>query len=149
LEFEIWQKPIPQKRHRHTKSGHTFDPSYKEKKAFFKESIIYAPYKPIEGGVGVELLFFMQRPKSHYGTGKNAEKLKPQAPYEHIKTPDTDNLVKFVLDALGTEQIFFKDDRQIVSVKARKLYANRRANTRTYVCLYAIDEEEIQRWNLN
>ena len=113
------------------------------------ECLLHKPTKTIEVAIGIELVFFMPRPKKHYGTGKNINRLKDSAPYEHITKPDTDNLVKFVLDALGTGQKFFIDDRQIMSVRARKLYANKRDNARTYVCLYTIDKEEIQRWNLN
>ena len=149
LEFEIFQEPLPQKRHRHTKSGHVYDPSYKDKQNFCKEAMIYEPHQPIPGGIAIELIFFMLRPKIHFGTGKNINKLKESSPYEHITTPDTDNLVKFVLDSLGADGRFFNDDRQIISVKAKKLYANSRDTARTYVCLYSLDKEDILRWSLN
>ena len=47
-------------------------------------------------------VFRFARPLSHYGTGRNAGKLKPRAAIlEHTSKPDLDNLVKAVKDAIG------------------------------------------------
>lgn len=68
--------------------------------------------KPVEGAVVISFAFFMPRPKSHYGTGKNAGILKPKAPRQHIIRPDTSKLLRAVEDALTG--IIWKDDAQIV-----------------------------------
>ena len=73
--------------------------------------------KPIE----IDLKFFMKRPKNHYGTGRNAGKLKPNAPVLHSKKPDIDNLIKFVFDCLNGQ--VWKDDALIYYVSALKMYA--------------------------
>ena len=73
------------------------------------------------GPLWMTLCFYMPRPKAHYGSGKNADKLKPSAPAEHIKKPDLDNLIKFVKDCLNG--IAWVDDSQIVSLSADKVYA--------------------------
>jgi len=66
----------------------------------------------------MKLGFYFKRPKSHYGTGKNANRVKESAPMNHIQTPDLDNLVKFLSDAFnGT---FYKDDSQINNLLAFK-----------------------------
>jgi Holliday junction resolvase RusA-like endonuclease len=80
--------------------------------------------KPIEEPIAVTMLFEMPRPKSHYGTGKNAHKVKQSAPIAHTSTPDLDNLEKAVLDAL-TRCNVWRDDSLITSIKACKLYGER------------------------
>lgn len=136
-------------RHRHTKNGFTYDPSSPDKKQFLLECLQYKPKRPYVGSIAIELMFFMQRPKAHYGTGKNLHTLKPKAPYEHITKPDTDNLAKFVLDALGGCVFFFHDDRQVMDLRSRKLYANKRDNARTSVWISPVEKEDIERWNTN
>jgi len=74
----------------------------------------------IECPVRIEIQFYLPRPKSHYGTGKNKGALKESAPWYHIATPDIDKLVRCVLDALTG--VAWKDDSQVVSVTATKSY---------------------------
>ena len=38
----------------------------------------------LDGPVSVTVDFYLPRPKSHYGTGRNAGALKPSAPAEHL-----------------------------------------------------------------
>lgn len=61
------------------------------------------------------VLFILRRPEGHYGTGKNADKLKPSAPeYPTTKIPgDLLKLTRGVEDALTG--IIYADDAQIVS----------------------------------
>ena len=67
--------------------------------------------KPLETkSLTVWMMFYMQRPKSHYGTGKNAFTLKERSPlyYEHLQTPDALKLGRSVEDALT--KVIWKDD---------------------------------------
>ena len=74
-----------------------------------------------EGALKVICTFYMLRPKSHYGTGKNSGKLKPSAPeYPLGKRNDIDNLLKFTLDCLNG--VAWKDDCQIIILEAWKVY---------------------------
>ena len=66
----------------------------------------------ISGALEVEIDFSFPRPLSHFGTGRNAAKLKPSAPEDHTKRPDLDNLAKAVLDAMGDAGVF-GDDAQV------------------------------------
>lgn len=66
----------------------------------------------------------MLRPKSHFGTGRNAEKLKKQAPEYHIQKPDIDNLVKSTMDAI-TNINLWRDDCQVDSLITRKVWVDR------------------------
>lgn len=74
----------------------------------------------------VDLTFFFPRPKSHFGTGKNASKLKPSAPVWHLKKPDVDNLEKAVFDALSEKSGIglWKDDTQIIDSRSKKRWAD-------------------------
>lgn len=65
--------------------------------------------------------FLFQRPKSHFGTGKNCDKLKRTAPEYKVSKPDIDKLARAVLDA-GTG-IVWADDSSVVVLKVAKAYA--------------------------
>jgi len=77
---------------------------------------------PIEGGIGITVGFVMERPKHHFGTGKNADKVKPGAPVHPATMPDIDKLMRAIFDALTDAQVW-KDDGQVVWVQATKTYA--------------------------
>lgn len=83
----------------------------------------YAPLTPFVEPVHLELQFYFPRPKGHYGSGKNAGKLKDSSPKFHQVKPDVENAVKAVMDAL-TEMRFWLDDCQVVRLWADKLYEN-------------------------
>ena len=78
--------------------------------------------KPIEGPVELSLAFFFPRPKSHYGTGKNSELVKPSAPVHHAQKPDIDNVIKSTLDAMNG--ILYQDDKQVIRLQAEKRWAH-------------------------
>lgn len=131
--------PISKKRPRFARKGNftqTYNDQVTEESMFlFECREQLKDFKQIKGGVGVLLNFYMQRPKDHFGTGKNEGKLKPSAPKFHIKKPDIDNLIKFVLDCLNMST--WKDDSQIVLVFAEKKYTE--DNPRTEIIINDID----------
>ena len=113
--------PKPLKRHYHTKTGKTFDPSSEDKKLFALQAIGQIHSKmPFKGDICLTLRFYMKRPKSHYRTGKLSRILKDTAPVYHKVKPDISNLIKFVEDALIG--ICYKDYSQIVKIDAEKKY---------------------------
>jgi Holliday junction resolvase RusA-like endonuclease len=61
--------------------------------------------------IAITLHFTMPRPKSHYGTGKNAAILKRFVPDYHTAKPDLDKLIRCVKDALTG--VAWKDDSQV------------------------------------
>jgi len=79
---------------------------------------------PLTGPLVVTFSFAMPRPGSHYGTGRNADKLKETAPTGHTCKPDITKLVRSTEDAL--KGIAWVDDRQIVDQAAGKMYTNDR-----------------------
>lgn len=74
----------------------------------------------IQNTVRLELRFYMPRPKSHFGTGRNANILKPSAPTAHDKKPDLDKLVRSVKD--GLSKIAYQDDALVSALFATKQY---------------------------
>lgn len=77
----------------------------------------------ITGPVRVWLRFTFTRPPSHYRAGRNAHLLKDDAPrYPGLSCGDIDKLTRAVLDALTAAEVW-KDDTQVVDVRARKFYA--------------------------
>ena len=78
--------------------------------------------KITDAPISMVLVFCMPRPKSHYGTGKNAGKLKDNAPIWHTSVGDIDKLQRCVLDSLTG--LAYRDDRQVCIITASKIYAD-------------------------
>lgn len=71
----------------------------------------------------VDITFYLPRPKSHLGTGRNTGKLRPSAPrFPNVK-PDGDKLTRAVYDAL-TQARVLKDDANVVDGEFQKRYAD-------------------------
>lgn len=125
ITLNIPGSPLAQKRHRHVKTGafiQTYDPSSDDKAVFLYKALAHKrPEELILGGISMDIIFYMPRPKSHYRTGKNSHLLKDNAPNVHINKPDIDNLEKFLKDSLTG--IYYKDDSQIYELHAIKLYS--------------------------
>ena len=78
---------------------------------------------PLACAVSVSIEFRMPRPKSHYRTGKNSDRLRDDAPCAHAQTPDIDKLVRCLID--GISGIVFADDRQVYEIRACKVWSDR------------------------
>ena len=76
--------------------------------------------QPYAGPVEVGIDFYLPRPRGHFGTGKNAARLREAAPEHPTKKPDIDKLVRAILD--GMTGIVFVDDAQVWSLTAVKHY---------------------------
>lgn len=72
--------------------------------------------------VTVRAHFYVRRPAGHFGTGRNAGRLKPSAPPFPAGTPDLDKLCRALLDGL-TAGGAFSDDAQVVHLNAAKFWA--------------------------
>lgn len=79
---------------------------------------------PFSGPVLVRMAFYMPRPASHYGTGRNRGVLKPSAPARPCGTPDLSKLIRSTEDALSDAGVW-TDDALAVDIRAAKLYASR------------------------
>jgi Holliday junction resolvase RusA-like endonuclease len=78
--------------------------------------------KALHGPLELTVFFAMPRPKSHFGTGRNAGILKSSAPKAHTQTPDLDNLLKFVMDCLNHCDVWL-DDKQVVWIATKKMWS--------------------------
>ncbi len=65
------------------------------------------------GPVRLSVVFYFARSKGHYGSGRNAGRLKPSAPEFHAQQPDLSKLIRTIEDALSG--VVYKDDAQISS----------------------------------
>lgn len=80
-------------------------------------------FQSIEGAVSVTAHFYLPRPQGHYGSGRNAGRLKDSAPAFPAVKPDLDKLLRSTMDALG-EAGCWRDDSRVVDVVAAKFYAD-------------------------
>lgn len=120
FQQKVIYPPTSLKRHRHTKSGHSYDPSAKDKLEF--ASKVELPEEIMTGPIIATLDFYEKRPKCHYRSGKYSDLLKPKAPKYNISKKDIDNFCKFVLDALNKK--LYNDDSQIIVLNSTKNYTD-------------------------
>jgi Holliday junction resolvase RusA-like endonuclease len=78
---------------------------------------------PITVPVSVWADFYLPRPAGHFGTGRNAGKLKDSAPVWPAVKPDGDKLLRAVFDSLTTAGVW-KDDSLAVVWSGAKHYAD-------------------------
>lgn len=69
----------------------------------------FAGTKPVEGAIGIEIIFRVRRPKT----------VKRDYP---TVAPDLDKYIRGVLDALTG--IAYQDDSQVIDIKAEKVYSD-------------------------
>jgi crossover junction endodeoxyribonuclease RusA len=72
------------------------------------------------GPLQLKVVFVFARPGGHFGTGRNASRLKPSAPAYRDSAPDVDKLLRAIGDALTG--VVFRNDAQLVIVQAEKHY---------------------------
>ena len=83
-------------------------------------STAMAGRRPLEGPLELRVTFVFRRPVGHFGTGRNAGRLKASAPLYVPKRPDADKLLRAIGDAITA--IVCRDDAQLVIVHAEKHY---------------------------
>jgi Holliday junction resolvase RusA-like endonuclease len=87
----------------------------KEAREQYQDGLVY-------GALVVECDIFIDRPKSHYGTGKNSKILKASSPKHPIYKPDATKLWRSTEDALTG--VVWHDDAQIVKETVEKIYTD-------------------------
>jgi Holliday junction resolvase RusA-like endonuclease len=131
-KLTVLGEPLAQKRHRHASRGRdgrplpfvkTYDPSAKDKRDLRRLVQAEAPDKPLLGPLRVDVFLFWPHLQSHYGTGRNAGKLKASAPQWKATKPDRDNADKIILDAL--QGVFWINDSQICDGRIVKRFAEK------------------------
>lgn len=79
--------------------------------------------EPVRCPVALRMAFVLPRPKSHYGSGRNADQVKDSAPHWHTNKPDALKMARAVEDALTG--IIYHDDCQVVVNEATKQWGDR------------------------
>ena len=130
IEIRVLGEPAPQGSKTVTRWGAVRESSKKVHP--WRHSVAYACETSYNGPVlhepvSVEIMFFIPRAKSHYGTGRNAGQLKPSAPM-HCTTAragDIDKLARSTLDGLAVRSggCLIADDSQVVCLRLLKKYA--------------------------
>lgn len=80
---------------------------------------------PFEGvSLEVRLAFYLGRPKSHFGSGRNSDRVLPSAPAEPVgeHSGDVDKLARAMLDALTG--VAWTTDACVTSLVALKFFAD-------------------------
>lgn len=135
LEFRVYGVPAPQGSKRYVGRGIMVESSKKVRP--WRADVLAASMiavdknqwsKPITEPVKVQVEFYFPRPKNHYGTGRNAQKLKPSAPkfVTSSSKGDLDKLCRSTLDALAQKSggLVLSDDSIVVSLYAIKRYVD-------------------------
>jgi Holliday junction resolvase RusA-like endonuclease len=78
----------------------------------------------VDEPVLLDVRFYMPRPRGHFGTGRNAGRLKGSAPLLPTTTPDLDKLIRAVCDAMTG--IVWRSDSDVTTIRAAKRYADDR-----------------------
>ena len=129
LTLDILGTPHPQMRPRAARiPGQVHARVYKAGKqreaeeSFVAQVINQLPpgHKPLAGPLEVVINFYVVRPQSHFGTGRNAGVLKPSAPDYPTTKPDFDNAIKHVCDCFNS--LVWVDDRLVVRSRVDKDY---------------------------
>lgn len=82
-------------------------------------------WEPITGPVEVTVTFRFARPAGHYGTGRNADTVRPSAPAHPTGGKgDIEKLVRAVHDALTAAGVW-RDDAQVVRLNAAKVWCHK------------------------
>jgi hypothetical protein len=91
----------------------------------------------IDFPVELSVQFYFSRPKSHYGSGKNADVLKASAPTYHAQSPDLAKLVRSLED--GMTGAVWQDDRQVVAYRSiSREWVGREEPEMTRVCVRSV-----------
>jgi Holliday junction resolvase RusA-like endonuclease len=113
ITITIPGRPQPLQRHRMARSR-SYDTAQNRRNKYAVQQAalqVLGAAKPLSGPLAIEATFAFVRPKS-------APKRRTMP---EVK-PDVDNLVKLLLDALNG--VVWRDDAQVVEMRARKIYAN-------------------------
>lgn len=130
IQFRVVGIPASQGSKRNIGNGRMIECSKKVKP--WRESVKAAAlvamddrsHFPMRGPLRAVIEFTFCRPKGHYGTGKNADRIKERAPYFQASKPDLDKLVRSTFDAL-TESGIWMDDAQVVELVTSKHFDQR------------------------
>lgn len=95
----------------------------------------------LDGPLVVEIVVWRDRPKGHFGSGRNASLLKDSAPLYPTTKPDALKLARGIEDALTG--VVWKDDALTVDLIVRKRYCAYGERPRTVIVVREADEATV------
>lgn len=99
-------------------NGHTYTPiATKSYEKLIRDNYIKQCNKKHSGAVRVEIMAYYKIPKSY--TKKRIKNILDGIE-KATKKPDSDNIIKIVLDSLN--KVAYEDDKQVVKVSLEKIY---------------------------
>ena len=131
IEFRVHGIPRPQGSKRHVGRGIMVESS--RHVGQWRNDVMSAAQQAysgpaVTGAVELDITFYFPRPKGHYGTGRNADKLKPSAPEKPTTRAvgDTTKRARSTEDAISACSGYpvLKDDSQVTDLICRKRYAS-------------------------
>ncbi len=142
VEMEISGQPQGKGRPRFTKTGKAYTP---DKTKEYESRIQAAAWKamqeaklePTERFVAVDIIAFMEIPKS-WPTVKRME--AEYGALQHTTKPDLDNIIKAAVDGISSGNIIM-DDKQVTSIKAKKMYCHPDRGAVLYISVSWTDPE--------
>jgi crossover junction endodeoxyribonuclease RusA len=131
LEFRVYGTPGAQGSKRHVGGGRMIESSKKVKpwraavETSAQQALAMTDTPPFDGPVAVHVRFIIGRPKSHYGTGTNATRIKATAPVYATSRAcgDVEKLVRSTHDAITSAEVW-TDDSLVARVTAEKVYGD-------------------------
>tara|TARA_R100000278_G_scaffold121196_2_gene104568 strand:- start:10496 stop:10921 length:426 start_codon:yes stop_codon:yes gene_type:complete len=140
--MEISGQPQGKGRPRFTKTGKAYTP---DKTKEYESRIQAAAWKamqeaklePTERFVAVDIIAFMEIPKS-WPTVKRME--AEYGALQHTTKPDLDNIIKAAVDGISSGNIIM-DDKQVTSIKAKKMYCHPDRGAVLYISVSWTDPE--------
>jgi Holliday junction resolvase RusA-like endonuclease len=128
LTFRIRGNPLPLQRHRQTRRGFVYNPSLTAQTAFRQvletQLMLETPLFDDTIPLHMSCRFYMKRSLSDFVAQTRGRPLKASRAATAVspRTPDVDNLAKFVLDSFNG--LLYADDQQIVSLSVKKFRDN-------------------------
>jgi Holliday junction resolvase RusA-like endonuclease len=126
FEVTVYGAPAPQgsksaKRNKHTNRIQLVESSKYVKP--WRDDVVAAclrvrkrGWRPLTGPLAAEMVFTLTRPKTHFGEGRNRERVRPSAPLLPAGVPDLSKLARSTEDALTTAGVY-RDDALVVEYR--------------------------------
>ncbi|GAB3224255.1 hypothetical protein GCM10027447_12690 [Glycomyces halotolerans] len=93
------------------------------RKAVADAAVLARPVELLDGPLVADMVFTFARPRSHFGTGRNAGVLKASAPLAPAVAPDLSKLARSTEDALTDAGVWRDDSRVVAYGRLEKVYA--------------------------
>lgn len=152
VTIDVYGTPAPEGSHKafvNKATGRAHIVHDSKRLAPWREAVKYAARRATHGeqpfpsgAVRVSVTVYVRRPKSHYGTGRNAGIVKDSAPLFPSTRVDLDKQVRVVFDGI-TDAGVWGDDSQVVMLSAHKCYADAR-HPGAAITIDPMDDDEVR-----